>query len=190
MRTATRAAVIWGVTAIIFLGTWASRAWAFEFSGERLTKDRGKLVSAQVYAKHDRWRLEYAEPQSGVMVAIVRRDRQIAWRLFSRLRVYLEGPIANEQLLFVNENMEGEVSRELIGTETLHGVPTELFEVTVEREGQREQYYQWVPQAQRFAIKTVSKRGDHSLEYRNVIFAEQPVLYFELPIGYERGNPG
>jgi hypothetical protein len=41
--------------------------------------------------------------------------------------------------------MDGEVSREFIGVEEdVNGFPTELFEVTIDRDGQRKHYYQRV----------------------------------------------
>ena len=54
-------------------------------------------------------------------------------------------------MLLVDETMEGEVFRERIGTEQLNGRQTEVFEVTVERNGQHTQYYQWVTLPERFA---------------------------------------
>jgi hypothetical protein len=103
--------------------------------------------------------------------------------------MFAEVPIGPEHLLLVNEKMDGEVARELIGTEDLNGFPTELFEVTVIVNGESKQYYQWVTQTHRFPIKTVSKRGDWSVEYRNVVFTKQSSLFFEPPRGYVQANP-
>ena len=173
----------------VVLASHVSPAWAFEFSAQRIAKDEGKVVSAQVNARDDRWRFEYAQPQSGAMAAIIRLDRQAAWLILSKHRMYREVPIGQEHLLLVSEKMDGEVARELIGKEELNGFPTELFEVTVMTQGESRQYYQWVTQAQRFPIKTVSKRGEWSVEYRNVIFARQSGLLFETPKGYVQANP-
>jgi len=161
----------------------------FEFSAERIVKDAGKVVNAHVNARDDRWRFEYAEPQAGAMAAIIRLDRQAVWLILSKLRMFAEVPIGPEHLLLVSEKMDGEVAREFIGTEDLHGFPTELFEVTVRVNDESRRYYQWVTQAQRFPIKTVSNRGDWSLEYRNVVFTKQSGLFFEPPRGYVRANP-
>jgi hypothetical protein len=167
----------------------ASSAWAFEFSAQRILRDQGKVVNAHVNARDDRWRFEYAEPQAGAMVAIIRLDRQTVWLILSQHRMYREVPIASEHQLLVSEKMEGEVARQLVGTEELNGFPTELFEVTVMAQGEPRQYYQWVTQVQRFPIKTVSKRGDWAVEYRNVVFAKQSSLFFETPRGYVPANP-
>jgi hypothetical protein len=178
--------VVIGLTAGV---TLAVPAAAFEFSAQRIAKDDGKVVSAHVNAREDRWRFEYAEPQGDAMVAIIRLDKQAAWLILSKRRVFVEVPIGPEHLLLVSEKMDGEVARELIGKEDLNGFPTELFEVTVMTKGEPKQYYQWVTQAQRFPIKTVSKRGVWSVEYRNVVFARQSSLFFETPRGYVQANP-
>ena len=169
--------------------TWAVPVSAFEFSAQRIAKDDGKMVSAHVNAREDRWRFEYAEPQDGAMAAIIRLDKQAVWLILSKRRMYMEVPIGPEYLLLVSEKMDGEVARELIGKEELNGFPTELFEVTVMTKGESKQYYQWVTQAQRFPIKTVSKRGDWSVEYRHVVFTKQSSLFFETHRGYVQANP-
>jgi hypothetical protein len=178
-----------GAVLVAGLGLLSSSAWAFEFSAQRIVKDKGKIISAHVNARDDRWRFEYSEPQSGAMAAIIRMDRQAVWLIFSQHRMFREVPIAGEHLLLVSEKMEGEVAREFIGTEDLNGFPTELFEVTVMAQGEPRRYYQWLTQVQRFPIKTVSKRGDWALEYRNVVFTKQSSLFFETPRGYVRAQP-
>jgi hypothetical protein len=85
--------------------------------------------------------------------------------------------------------MEGEVSREFIGDEVLNGYPTELFEVTVAENGVTRQYYRWVTKVQRFPVKTVSKQGRWSEEFRRLIFTEQSPFLFELPRRLDRANP-
>lgn len=167
----------------------APPAVAFEFSAERTVKDRDKVVNASVKAQKDRWRFEYAEPQGGAMAAIVRADRRTAWLILSKRRVYMEVPMVPDYQLLVNEKMEGEVSREFVGREDLNGYATELFDVTVRVNGETRQYYQWVTTAQRFAIKTVSKRGDWSVEYRNLKFLKQSFRFFEPPYGYFEDRP-
>ena len=180
---------IFGLAVLSLLGYGIGSAQAFEFSGERIVKVQGTPVVANVNAKDDRWRFEYQYPQAGVMAAIVRQDLQKVWLLLSKRRLYLEAPLAPEYGLFVNEAMEGEVSRERVGSQDLNGHPTELFEVTVIERESRKQYYQWVTIAQRFPIKTVSKQGDWSVEYRRIVFTEQSALIFELPQRFDRVNP-
>ena len=67
--------------------------------------------------------------------------------------------------------------------------PTELFEVTVAENGETRQYYQWVTKVQRFPVKTVSKQGQWSEEFRHVIFTPQSSFLFELPRRLDWANP-
>lgn len=156
-------------------------SWALDFSAERIVKSGKTTVTAHVNAKDDRWRFELAQPQRGANVIIVRADRNSAWLILSKRRQYAEVPIAKEHRLTVNETMEGEQSREFVGAQTLNGYPTELFEVTVAENGGSRQYYQWVTKQERFPIKTVSKQGHWSAEYRHLIFTKQSSFLFELP---------
>ena len=175
--------------ASIPLGGLAQAAMALDFSAERIVKNGKSVVTAHVNAKDDRWRFEFAQPQGGASIIIVRMDRRSSWLILSKRRQYLEVPIAKDHQLAVSETMEGEVSRELVGDETLNGYPSELFEVTVAENGETRQYYQWVTKVQRFPVKTVSKQGQWSEEFRHVIFTEQSSFLFELPRRLDWANP-
>ncbi len=120
---------------------------------------------------------------------IVRMDKQHSWLILSKRRQYLEVPIVADHILTVTERMEGEVSREFVGDETLNGYPTELFEVTLAEGGHTQQYYRWVTKSERFPLKTVSKQGTWSEEFRRVIFTEQSPFLFELPRRLDNANP-
>ena len=186
-RTSARWLVIW--IASIPIGGLTHTSEALDFSAERIVKNGKSVVTAHVNAKDDRWRFEFAQPQGGASIIIVRMDRHTSWLILSKRRQYAEVPIAKEHLLAVSETMEGELSREFVGDETLNGFPTELFEVTVaENEGIR-QYYQWVTKVQRFPVKTVSKQDKWSEEFRHVIFTEQSPFLFELPRRLDLSNP-
>ncbi len=142
------------------------------------------MATARVNARDDRWRFEYENPQAGAMAAIVRADRRLAWLILSKRRVYMEVPIDPDHRLMVSETMEGEVAREFVGDEDLNGYPCELFEVTAMVKGEPRQFYQWVTKERRFSIKTVSKQGGWSLEYRNLRFVAQSDRLFEPPYGF------
>lgn len=173
----------------IVLGGSVHQAIALDFSAERIVKNGGSVVTAHVNAKDDRWRFEYTQPQRGASIIIVRMDKQHSWLILSKRRQYLEVPIEADHLLTVTERMEGELSREFVGDETLNGHPTELFEVTVAEQGETRQYYRWVTKAERFPLKTVSKQGKWSEEFRRLIFTEQSPFLFELPRRLDNANP-
>jgi hypothetical protein len=186
-RTSARWLLFW--LASIPIGGLTQTATALDFSAERIVKNGKSVVTAHVNAKDDRWRCEFAQPQGGASIIIVRMDRHSSWLILSKRRQYLEVPIARDHQLAVSETMEGEVSRELVGHETLNGYPTELFEVTVAENGETRQYYQWVTKVQRFPVKTVSKQGQWSEEFRHVVFTTQSSFLFELPRRLDWANP-
>jgi hypothetical protein len=171
------------------IGGVAQQAAAVDFSAERIVKNEQSSVTAHVNAKDDRWRFEFTHPQGGASIIIVRMDHRTSWLILSKRRQYLEVPVEKDHRLVVSETMEGEVSREFIGDETLNGYPTELFEVTVAESGVTRQYYRWVTKVQRFPVKTVSKQGRWSEEFRRLIFTEQSPFLFELPRRLDRANP-
>jgi len=186
-RTSARWLLIW--LASIPIGGLTQAAEALDFSAERIAKNGKSVVRAHVNAKDDRWRFEFAQPQGGASIIIVRMDRHSSWLILSKRRQYAEVPIAKEHLLAVSETMEGELSREFVGDETLNDFPTELFEVTVAENGGTRQYYQWVTKVERFPVKTVSKQGKWSEEFRHVIFTEQSPFLFEIPRRLDLANP-
>ncbi len=175
--------------ALIPFGGLTHNAEALDFSAERIVKNGKSVVKAHVNAKDDRWRFEFSQPQRGANIIIVRMDRNSSWLILSKQRQYLEVPISNDHRLAVSETMEGEVSREVVGDEMLNGYPTELFEVTVAENGETQQYYQWVTKVQRFPVKTVSKQGQWSEEFRHVRFTTQSPFLFELPRRLDPANP-
>lgn len=171
------------------IGGMAQQAAAIDFSAERIVKNEQSSVTAHVNAKDDRWRFEFMQPQGGASIIIVRMDSRTSWLILSKRRQYLEVPVEKDHRLVVSERMEGEVSREFIGDEILNGYPAELFEVTVAENGVTRQYYRWVTKVQRFPVKTVSKQGRWSEEFRRLIFTEQSPFLFELPRRLDRANP-
>lgn len=174
---------------VSFISGSAYQAEALDFSADRIVKNGKSVVKSHVNAKDDRWRFEFAQPQRGASVIIVRVDRGTAWLIFSKPRLYMEEPIADVDRLAVSEKMPGEVSREFVGEELLNGYPTELFEVAIMLAGETQHYYRWVTKTERFPLKTVSKQGIWSEEFQRLIFTEQSPFLFELPRRLDRTNP-
>lgn len=181
-------AFVFGLVASFISGP-AQQAEALDFSADRIVKNGKSVVKSHVNAKDDRWRFEFAQPQRGASVIIVRVDRGIAWLILSKRRQYFEEPIVSDHRLTVTENMTGEISRELVGDEVLDGRPVELFEVTVALAGETQHYYRWVTKAERFPLKTVSKQGTWSEEFQRLLFTEQSPFLFELPRRLDPAGP-
>jgi len=159
-------------------------AWALEFSADQITKAKGKTHVSNIYYRDDRWRLEHQDP-GPVNVTIVRRDKQVVWMLLSRLKHYKEVPFELSQAPKVQEQLEGETSRSAIGTETLDGHPTTLYEVHVREGDQTSEYYQWLATDIRFPLKLMKKDGSWSVEYRRVRLGPVSDFLFQLPVNFQ-----
>ena len=167
---------------VSFIG--ASRVSALEFTADQITRIEGHTHKANIYYRDDRWRLEHQE-LSPVNVTIVRKDKQVMWLLLSRMRHFKTMPFDPQQAPKVSERLEGEVSREEIGTEVLDGHPATLFEVTVSHNGRTDAYYQWLATDIHFPLKLARKDGQWLVEYRNVRLRQLSDFLFELPVNFQ-----
>lgn len=159
-------------------------AWGLEFSADQITRVDGKTRVANIFYRDDRWRLEHQET-GPVNVTIVRKDKQVMWLLLSRLKHYKEIPFDPAQAPKVQEFLDGEVSRDAIGTETLDGHPTTLYEVRV-RDGDRTDiYYQWLANDIHFPLKLAKKNGSWIVEYRRVRIGRVSDFLFQLPVNFQ-----
>ena len=170
------AAVLWSLGSI--------EARALEFTADQVTKIDGRTQKANIYYRDSMWRIEH-HTMGPVNISIVRKDKKVVWLLMSRMKHFKTVPYNPEQDLKVSERLDGEVSRESIGTEIREGHPTTLYEVTV-RQGERtEVYYQWVATDIRFPMKLAKKDGSWIVEYQHVKLRPQIDYLFQLPLNFE-----
>src|SRR5215813_13838212 len=156
-------------------------AQALEFTADRFTKSEGHTRKAVIYYRDNMWRIEH-HSLGPVNVSIVRKDKQVVWLLLSRMKHFKTVPYDAEQDLMVTEKLEGEVSREEIGTETREGHPTTLYEVTTKRGERTEVYYQWLAIDIRFPMRLMKKDGSWSVEYQHVKIRTLSDSLFQLPM--------
>jgi hypothetical protein len=159
-------------------------AQALEFTADQITKIDGKSRKANVYYRDLMWRIEH-HTMGPVNVSIVRKDKQVVWLLLSKMKHFKTIPYSPDQDLRVTETLEGEISREEIGTEMREGHPTILYEVTT-RQGERvEAYYQWVATDIHFPMKLAKKDGSWIMEYQHVKLRSVPDYLFNLPLNFQ-----
>ncbi|MBU6432412.1 MAG: hypothetical protein KJS98_03730, partial [Nitrospirae bacterium] len=115
----------------------------------------------------------------------VRKDKQVVWLLLSRMKHFKTMPYSPEQDLRVSEKLEGEVSRQEIGTEVREGHPTILYEVTTKQGEQVEVYYQWVATDIHFPMKLAKKDGSWIVEYQHVKLRSVSDYLFNLPLNFQ-----
>jgi hypothetical protein len=161
-----------------------SSALALEFTADQITKIDGKTHKAFIYYRDQMWRIEH-NSMGPVNVSIVRKDKQVVWMLLSRMKHFKTVPYDAEQDLRVTEVLEGEVSRQEIGTEIREGHPTMLYEVTTKQGERVEQYYQWVATDIHFPMKLAKKDGSWIVEYQHVRLRAVSDYLFNLPVNFQ-----
>src|SRR5579884_3341217 len=169
------------------LGIWLCSpglVTALEFTADQITRIDGHVRKANIYYRDDRWRLEHHD-LNPVNVTIVRKDKQVMWLLLSRMRHFKTVPYDPEQAPKVGEKLDGEVTREEIGTETLDGHPTTLYEVTVRVGDRTDLYYQWLANDIHFPLKLARKDGSWIVEYRHVKLRPVSDFLFQLPVNFQ-----
>jgi hypothetical protein len=170
--------VLWIACSLLIVGP---PAWALEFTADQVTKIDGKSHKANIYYRDQMWRIEH-HSMGPVNVSIVRKDKQVVWLLLSRMKHFKTMPYSPEQDLRVSEKLEGEVSREEIGTEVREGHPTILYEVTTKQGEQIEVYYQWIATDIHFPMKLARKDGNWIVEYQHVKLRSVSDYLFNLPV--------
>jgi len=159
-------------------------AFALEFTADQITKIDGRTHKAFIYYRDQMWRIEH-HSLGPVNVTIVRKDKQVVWHILSRMKPFTTLPYDAEQDLRVTPALEGEISRQEIGTEVREGHPTILYEVTT-RQGERvEQYYQWIATDLQFPMKLAKKDGSWIVEYQHVKMRAVSDYLFNLPVNFQ-----
>ena len=159
-------------------------SWALEFTADQITKIDGRTHKAVIYYRDQMWRIEH-HSMGPVNVSIVRKDKQVVWLLLSRMKHFKTVPYNPEQDLRVTETLEGEVSRQEIGTEVREGHPTILYEVTTKQGERTESYYQWLATDIHFPMKLAKKDGSWIVEYQHVKLRSVSDYLFNLPVNFQ-----
>ena len=173
--------VITGIVLCIVFSAFISVS-AMEFSADMITKSAGKSFTGKVYMKDKKMRTD-APGQPGY--SIVRQDKNVVWFVMPDSKSYMEMAYDPAQEQVPAEKVQGEVSRKLVGKETIDGHPTEKYLVTAKHKGKTNDMYQWIATDLKLPIKTVAVDGSYSMEYKNIKMSA-PDNLFELPAGYQK----
>jgi hypothetical protein len=171
----------------LMLGIWllsGTAALALEFTADQITKIDGRTRKALIYYRDQMWRIEH-HSMGPVNVSIVRKDKQVVWLLLSRMKHFKTVPYDPEQDLWVTEKLQGEISRQEIGTEVREGHPTVLYEVTTKQGERVDVYYQWMATDIHFPMKLAKKDGSWIVEYQHVKLRAVSDYLFNLPVNFQ-----
>lgn len=158
-----------------------SQIWAAEFSADVINKVRGKIFYAKIYMKANKIRLENQGQQN---YSIVRMDKNLVWLIFPKDKAYME--MISYETQAPATLLKGEIGRKFLGTETINGLETKKYEVTIKEEEKTIKAWQWISTALNYAIKISAIDGSWSSEYKNLKMESQPDSLFELPAGFQK----
>ncbi len=162
----------------------SEHSFALEFAADRVTRSDQQMRHQRVFYRDDMWRMEHNAP-GAVNVTIVRKDQNLVWHLLAATRHFKTMVFSADYALMITAHLDGELSRDIIGSQTLDGHPTTLYEVTVrEPGGGTAAYYQWLATDINFPLKLAKKNGDWAVEYRHVKIGRISDILFELPRSY------
>ncbi len=159
----------------------AAAVTAADFSADVIHKGKGYTGESKVYVQGNKVRME---PKGQNQYSIVRTDLSRTWVVMPDQRMYMESKYDPSQV--PQEKIRGEISRKLVGAETVDGHPTQKYEVTYKDGGKVMKSHQWVATDIDFPIKTAAIDGSWSMEYRNIRMGPQPDSLFEIPKGYQK----
>jgi len=156
-----------------------------EFSAKMVSTSAGRTTTSKVYMKAGKFRFD--NQMAGGSSTIVRPDLKKVWMVMTASKSYMEMAEAKEQESNIPaDKMKGEVSRKVVGSETIDGHPTTKYEVTAKMEDKTMTSYQWWATDLNFPVKTAAVDGSWSVEYRDIKIGGQPDSLFELPAGYKK----
>ncbi len=167
---------------VVFL-CLVSVAYALEYSADMVSTAHGRSTTTKVFAKDKMFRME---SKSAPTYTIVRGDKQVTWLVMPDQKSYMEMKADQSQQPKAEEKVRGEVSRKLIGAETVDGHPAQKYEVTYTDAGKTEKMYQWMATDIKFPVKMAAVDGSWTLEYKNIKMGPQAASLFEVPSDYKK----
>ena len=167
--------------ALIFAGT----ATALEFSADVVNTGKGgKGMTSKIYMKDKKVRFEAPNQDT---YTISRQDMQTTWIVMPKQKSYMEMKASQAKEQAPQEKVKGEISRKLIGPDTVDGHPTKKYEITYEVEKKQMKSYQWLAtDMNNFPIKSAAVDGSWGMEYRNIKMGGQLDSLFEVPKDYKK----
>jgi len=174
---------LFGGVALCFL--LISLAQAAEFSAVIVNKSGGHEMQGKIYVKGDKIRQEFSTP-GGTTVSIVRGDKKVMWMLLPGKQAFMERPY-DKEALSKNLNLpKDEVTRKLVGTETLNGYATDKYETSVKTGTEVLQGTMWVAKKLGFPIRIETADKSFIKEYKDIKEGGVDDAVFEIPAGYQR----
>lgn len=173
------------VSLVVFLvGILATAVHAAEFSADAVHKFEGAREKVtKMYMGKNKIRNE-GMGEGNYM--IVRMDLKKSWVVMPSKKAYMEMKANLQNIPQTEEKVKGEISRKLVGSESVNGHPTKKYEVTYKDGTKTIRSYQWIATDLNFPIRMADANGKWVTEYRNIKTGSQPDSLFEIPAGYKK----
>jgi hypothetical protein len=168
-------------SAILFSFSNIVPAFSQEFSSNVITKTKEGTVNGKVFVSKDKIRMEMESA-----ISIARTDKKMVWMLLPKEKIYMEMPMGAENTVTLMNKVPGEISRKLLGTETIDGRVTEKYEVEYQDKDKKQTIHIWLSKDLQFPLKSSNVDGSWSVEYTDVKEGSQPGALFELPADYKK----
>lgn len=162
----------------------ATCAFAYELSANTVTKEDGEIQEGKIYIKGDKYRIEREGDPDYI---IIRHDKGVLWVVAPKEKIYVSLPLDPKKTPRIQERNSGEVSRTLLGAETINGHPARKYRITVKEDAKRETFYQWTATDLNFPIRTAALDGSWSVDFKNIDNTIKDSL-FEIPEGFKQAR--
>jgi outer membrane lipoprotein-sorting protein len=174
--------LIWGIAMSFLL---VSLAQAAEFSAVVINKDAQQEMQRKIYVKGEKVRMESSTP-TGSTVSILRLDKKAIWFLMPGHKTYMEMPSYQKAFAKALNIPEGEVSKKLVGTETLNGYETEKYETTVKIGNNTQKRVMWISKKLGVPLRIESADKSFILDYKDIKEGGVDDALFEIPADYQK----
>lgn len=174
------------LTAVLLCWAAAAGAFAYQgFSADIVSYAGKETMNGKIYVARDKMRFETAG-----MVSITRMDKKLVWLLMPTEKMYMEQNIRLDNIVPSAEPVAGEVERTLLGPEAVNGQAASKYRITVQTEGKKHSFYQWLAVDSGLPLKIGAIDGSWWQEYRNIKVGEPEAVLFEVPEGFKKFSMG
>lgn len=169
---------------LFLISSSAAIAFAEEFSAMMVNVTRDGVFEGKISVSNDKVVVQYYEG-----TILVRGDKNAMWFLYTKAKRYKERPYNPVYIVATTGRVPGERQRTLISKGLLNGKMTDKYQVTYEFDQKTYTVFQWFEPGLDIPIKTVTRDGGWSMEYKTISIGPQPRELFEIPPEYKEGVP-
>ena len=162
-----------------------------EYSARQVYRNpNGQEGTNKIFVSRDKIRMEMRSPEGeDSMVMIFRKDKEVAWTLFPEEKFYFENKLDEAKLQKAFGEIQDDVKKEELGTETVSGLKCRKMRVETTSSIMGRQIKTtstvWVSDRVDFPVKVQGEDGG-VMEMRDIKSGRQPSDLFEIPAGYTK----